>query len=73
MDLEQVKESIIQILSQHHTVTIKYLSKRLNESRKKIKFVLTHNECFSFVYRNPYNTLYRRKPIWSLHKSEEVN
>ena len=72
MDLEQVKESIIKILGQHHAVTIKYLSRQLNESRKKIKYVLTHNECFAFIYRNPHNTIYRRKPIWTLHKIDDI-
>ena len=71
MDLEQIKDSIIQIMSKHPVITVKYLSHRLNESRPKIKYVLTHNECFTCIYRTPINTYHRRRPIWTFTKVSE--
>lgn len=68
MDLEQTKQAILELLSKRHPLTIKYLSNTLGESRKKVKFVLLHNNCFQFVYRNPINTYRRRRPVWSLAK-----
>lgn len=68
MDLEQTRNAILEELSKHSPLTIKYLSKKLNETRKKIKYVLLNNDCFSCEYRNPHNTLRRRKPIWSVSK-----
>ena len=68
MDLEQTRDAILKELSQHSPLTIKYLSRKLNESRKKIKYVLLHNTCFMCEYRTPHNTLSRRRPIWSILK-----
>ena len=72
MDLEQTKQAIMDLLSKRHPLTIKYLSKTLGESRKKVKFVLTHNNCFNYIYRNPSNTYYRRRPVWFLKLTEQA-
>jgi hypothetical protein len=68
MDFENMKDELIKHLSNHPWLTVKNLSKRLNEPRKKINFILNfYDEQFQQRFRNPINSI-RKRPVWSLKK-----
>lgn len=67
MDLEQIKEILYTNLQKHSSLTLKNLSKKVDQPRKKVAFVLATNDCFEKIIRCPSNSTNKR-PIWRLKK-----
>lgn len=74
MDLETIKHELMKHLGTVDWLTLKNLSKRVGESRKKTAFVLhLYNDAFEQRYRNPANVVGRKRPVWSIKKLTEVS
>lgn len=64
--MDTIKQELFQHLSNYPWLTVTNLSRRLNLSRKVVRYVLLRSPEFAKFDRSPTNTVWRRRPVWCL-------
>ena len=64
--MEQYKAELRTHLANYPWLTVTNLSRRLNVSRKLVRYILSRSPEFAKFDRNPINTVWRRRPVWCL-------